>query len=68
MIHYDSSKLSFAQVSDYIIKDNIINGSSSEPDTDDFDSNPSTDQYVTLGMALLEAIGLMSIFLQNSLV
>ena len=46
-VHFDSSKLSFAQVSDYIAKDNIIVASNSELDTDDFDNNPTTDQFLT---------------------
>ena len=46
-VHYDSSKISFVRVSNYIVQDNIIKGDVSQPDTEDFDNNPSTDRYVT---------------------
>jgi beta-glucanase (GH16 family) len=45
-VHYDSSKISFVRVSNYIVQDNIIKGDVSQPDTEDFDNNPSTDRYV----------------------
>ena len=51
-IHYDSSKLTFVQVSDYIVKDNIINGIVSA-DTSDSDNNPNTDRLVNLAWVSL---------------
>ena len=50
-VHYDSSKLTFSQVSDYIAKDIVSTEFSSTIDTDDFDNNPTTDQFVTLAWA-----------------
>ena len=46
-VHYDSSKLSFVEVSDLIAKDNIITATNSESDTEDFDNNPNTDQFLS---------------------
>ncbi|MDG1694546.1 MAG: CotH kinase family protein [Porticoccaceae bacterium] len=50
-IHFDSTKLSFTQVSEYIEKDNIFSGSMVELDVDNFDNNQSTDSYVSLAWA-----------------
>ena len=50
-VHYDSSKLIFDQVSDYIAKDVVSSDFSSAPDTNNFDNNSSTDRFVTLAWA-----------------
>jgi len=50
-VHYDSSKLGFVQVSDFIDKDNILSGTFSEPDSGDFDNNPITDRFISLAWA-----------------
>ena len=50
-IHYDSSKLTFSQISDYINKDIVTTAFSSSLDVEDFDNDSSTDRYVTLAWA-----------------
>lgn len=50
-VHYDSSKLTFNEVSNYLAKDNILNGSVSEPDTDNYDGNPVTDRFISVAWA-----------------
>lgn len=50
-IHYDSSVLEFIEVVNLLTTDNIINGSLSEPDSEDYDGNPSTDRFVPVAWA-----------------
>ena len=52
-LHYDSSKLQFAGVENVLTTDNIINGNLTEPDNENFDSNTSTDSFVSLAWASL---------------
>jgi beta-glucanase (GH16 family) len=52
-LHYDSSKLEFAGVENVLTTDNIINGDSSQPDDENFDSNTATDRFVPLAWASL---------------
>ena len=52
-LHYDSTKLEFAGVNNVLSTDNIINGDSSQPDDDNYDSNSATDKFVPLAWASL---------------
>jgi beta-glucanase (GH16 family) len=52
-LHYDSTKLEFAGVNNVLSTDNIINGVSSQPDDDNYDSNSATDKFVPLAWASL---------------
>jgi hypothetical protein len=52
-LHYDSTKLEFAGVNNVLTTDNIINGASSQPDDDNYDSNSATDKFVPLAWASL---------------
>ena len=52
-LHYDSTKLEFAGVNNVLTTDNIINGDSSQPDDDNYDSNSATDKFVPLAWASL---------------
>jgi beta-glucanase (GH16 family) len=52
-LHYDSTILEFAGVNNVLITDNIINGDSSQPDDDNYDSNSATDKFVPLAWASL---------------
>ena len=50
-IHYDSSLLSVADITDVLAQDLIYTDSAAETDADDLDANASTDAFVTLGWA-----------------
>jgi hypothetical protein len=51
-VHYDSSVLTFVELSDVFATDNISSGGP-ENDTDDFDNDSSTDKYLTANWASL---------------
>jgi len=50
-IHYESSVLEFLDVINLHATDNIINGDTSEPDSEDYDNNPATDRFVSVAWA-----------------
>jgi len=50
-VHYDSSVLEFVEVVNLFTTDNIINGSLSEEDSADYDSNPNTDRFISVAWA-----------------
>jgi hypothetical protein len=50
-IHYDSSVLSVADITNVLAQDLIYTDSAAETDADDLDANASTDAYVTVGWA-----------------
>jgi hypothetical protein len=50
-IHYDSSLLTVADVTDALAQDLIYTDSGYYGDTDDLDANASTDAYITVGWA-----------------
>jgi hypothetical protein len=51
-VHYDSSVLTFVELSDVFATDNISAGGP-DNDADDFDNDPSTDKYLTANWASL---------------
>jgi hypothetical protein len=53
-IHYDSSVLSVADITEVLAQDLVYTNTVSEADGDDLDANASTDAYVTVGWASVD--------------
>ena len=51
-----------------LAKDNIINGTNSESDTEDFDNNPNTDQFLSFAWVSIGAIDWPNVNLPANLV
>jgi hypothetical protein len=52
-VHFDSSILSYSQITNLIEQDIIVRGQGPFNDEDDFDNDPLTDQYILFGWASL---------------
>jgi len=52
-VHFNSSLLSFKQITSLLEQDIIVNGEGPFNDEDDFDNDPLTDQYISFGWASL---------------
>jgi hypothetical protein len=52
-VHFNSSLLSFKQVTNLLEQDIIVDGEGPFNDEDDFDNDPLTDQYISFGWASL---------------
>jgi hypothetical protein len=52
-VHFNSSLLSFKQITNLVEQDIIVNGQGPFNDEDDFDNDPLTDQYISFGWASL---------------
>jgi hypothetical protein len=52
-VHFNSSLLSFKEITNLIEQDIIVNGQGPFSDEDDFDNDPLTDQYISFGWASL---------------
>jgi uncharacterized secreted protein with C-terminal beta-propeller domain len=52
-IHYDSSVLTFIEVADLLNTDIIVNGQGPFADTDNFDNDVATDNYISVAWASL---------------
>jgi hypothetical protein len=52
-VHFNSSLLSFKQITSIIEQDIIVNGQGPFNEEDDFDNDPLTDQYISFGWASL---------------
>ncbi len=52
-VHFNSSLLSFKEITNLIEQDIIVNGQGPFNDEDDFDNDPLTDQYISFGWASL---------------
>ena len=52
-VHFNSSLLSFKEITNLIEQDIIVNGLGPFNDEDDFDNDPLTDQYISFGWASL---------------
>ena len=52
-VHFNSSLLSFKEITNLVEQDIIVNGQGPFNDEDDFDNDPFTDQYISFGWASL---------------
>ena len=52
-VHFNSSLLSFKEITNLVEQDIIVNGQGPFNDEDDFDNDPLTDQYISFGWASL---------------
>lgn len=52
-VHFNSTLLSFKEITNLIEQDIIVNGQGPFSDEDDFDNDPLTDQYISFGWASL---------------
>ena len=52
-VHFNSSLISFKEITNLVEQDIIVNGQGPFNDEDDFDNDPLTDQYISFGWASL---------------